>query len=106
MLEKPGRRFGAALAPGPRAAAAVGSATAPDAPTVGAAALVLAPSARVAPRGVAHFPQNAASGGLSAPHRAHARTRGAAQCTQNAIPSEFSRAQRGQETLIVMALVS
>jgi len=57
-----------------------------------------------APRGAAHFPQNVESGGFSPPQRLQVRARGAAQPTQKLIPCAFSRAQRGHDTLMTIAL--
>jgi len=68
-------------------------------------AVVAAPAGGVgAPRGVPHFPQNAASGGFSPPQRLQVRASDVPQPTQKLIPCGISRAQRGHDTLMTIAL--
>ena len=101
MLDDPGR-FGRAVVATPGGAAAPGSAA--EGASADDVAPALAPAGGVgAPRGVAHFPQNAASGGFSPPQRLQVRGSGVAQLTQKLIPSGFSRAQRGHDTLMTIA---
>src|SRR6185369_13370466 len=83
MLDDPGR-FARAVVATPGGAAAPGSAA--EGASADDVAPALAPAGGVgAPRGVAHFPQNAASGGFSPPQRLQVRASGVAQLTQKLI---------------------